>query len=222
MKKILLTPLFALTAVSCSVPFSSINSLKRNVTPTLQSMLTGQNDNGYTKKTTIEGFVCENEDYFHCKVNTAKRATYYIQNETALLMGNYNGTFSSINSGYKNNETGIQHFTYKGSLGLFDNINEDWTYEGQFVGDYYPTLTSLSESVVDEEWSYDDLLSAYVYIGSNSTVLQKFQYFAAPLLLEGNIAIASVQVSLANEELTIKLIDSSERLISTAVVTKGF
>ena len=218
MKKTLLAPLFTLTVVSCSVPFSAL--LNRAPTPTaLKDMLTGQIDGGYTKKTTISDFVCENEEYFHCKVNGAQRATYYRADETALLMGNYDGTFSSINSGYMNNETGIQHFTYKLSLGFFDNIDLDWTYDGQSVGDYYPTLTSLANLVVVEDWSYQN--NAWHYDGNDAVVYGKFQYFAAPLLLEGNIVMDGIEVGLDGDVLSIKLYGDSSKLISEALITKG-
>ena len=213
MKKFIFLPLSIVALASCSVPFKT-DGFRAPEPPSLQNMLLSKVEGGYVKKTTISNYVCLHSDYFHCKIATPRRATYYNADETALLMGEFDGTFEEINSGYRNNDTGIQHFTYRKSGDYFTNIDDDWTYEGQFVGDYYPTLTSLSSLIEDTDWNYN--VDHYEYIGNDEKVIGKFQYFAAPLLLLGKINLEGIKVKYQDNDLVIQLFDSTETLVSYA------
>ena len=192
--------------------------------PDLKTLLTNQNNKGYTKKTTIADAVCEHADYFHTNCNSSQRATYYNEAETALLMGNYDGTFNTINSGYRNltgDEEGIQHFTYKGEGDYFTDVNDDWSFMGQSVGKYYPTLTSLSNLINQEEdWKYED--EVFTYIKDDASLLKNFQFFAAPMLLEGKVELKTINIKLVGQELSIELIANDDSIVSTAKVTKGY
>ena len=194
------------------------------VVPDLKTLLTNQNDKGYTKKTTIADAVCEHADYFHANCNGSQRATYYNEAETALLMGNYDGTFNPINSGYRNltgDEEGIQHFTYKGEGDYFTDVNDDWSFMGQSVGKYYPTLTSLSNLINQEEdWEYED--EVFTYTKDDALLLKNFQFFAAPMLLEGKVELKTINIKLVGQELSIELVANDDSIVSTAKVTKGY
>ena len=194
------------------------------VAPDLKTLLTNQNDKGYTKKTTIADAVCEHADYFHANCNSSQRATYYNEAETALLMGNYDGTFNPINSGYRNltgDEEGIQHFTYKGEGDYFTDVNDDWSFMGQSVGKYYPTLTSLSKFINQEEdWKYED--EVFTYTKDDALLLKNFQFFAAPMLLEGKVELKTINIKLVEQELSIELVAKDDSIVSTAKVTKGY
>jgi hypothetical protein len=189
--------------------------------PDLKTLLTNQNNKGYTKKTTIADAVCEHADYFHANCNGSQRATYYNEAETALLMGNYDGTFNPINSGYRNlagDEEGIQHFTYKGEGDYFTDVKDDWSFMGQSVGKYYPTLTSLSNLINQEEdWEYKD--EVFTYTKDNASLLKNFQFFAAPMLLEGKVELKTIKIKLVGQELSIELIAKDNSIVSTAKVT---
>lgn len=192
--------------------------------PDLKSLLIGQNVDGYTKKTTINAEFCAaHEEWFHAGCNGSQRATYYNAEETALLMGDYNGSFEHINSGYRNSGDGIQHFKYNKEVakGYFTDITDDWSFAGQKVGVYYPTLTSLS-NLIDQEndWTYDD--GTFTYTKDNANVFHGFQFFAAPMLLEGNVTWDTVEIELKSETLEIRLVDDSHTIISIASITKGY
>lgn len=172
----------------------------------LKSLLEGYNDGGYTKKTQMyltDGCVTEMAAYFHAGATTLKRATYYNSTETALLMGNYDGTFNGvggatgINSGYRNKGEGVEHFRYEDTSADEANLFAegktvaDWTAAGQTVGGYYQTLTSLANSIEAADWVYSDgayihdIKDLHVTDGEyDDPILKKFQYFAAPMMLQ--------------------------------------
>ena len=242
MKKVFV-PMLLVSLVGCSpIPFK-VNAEK----PSLKSLLTSYNENGYSKETVF--YLTDVErgitDDFHAGANTKARRTYYNSGETALLMGDYEGGFSTINSGYKNIENGVQHFSFNGVLGtddIFTAIEEGWTAENQSVGDYYPTLSSLSSLINEKEWEYLD--GSFVYNIENLEVvdgvyndenLQKFQYFAAPMLLQTDrYAWKSIRIKEESSCLVIELIsdatkdaaktiehDEKDALISKARIYKG-
>lgn len=223
MKKLLYLPLLALLLSGCSS-----NSLRAEALPDtdLDDLLVSYNVNGYTKKTEFSANL--DASLFHANCNGKTRATYYNASENALLMGDYDGTFTNINSGYKNREGGIQHFRYNGEGNYFTNITEDWTFDGQSVGVYYPTLTSLAALIEQESWSYSDNTFTYTFGAItltegeyNDQVLKNFQYFAAPMLLQTtSIDWGNVQVKEETNYLSIKLSSKTE-LISEAKVYKG-
>ena len=230
-KAIVLSLFCSFTLLGCTGPSVEANAeiptfeaAKKVVIPNLKTMLTNQNVNGYTKKTILSDEICSHIDYFHYGCNTPKRATYYNVGENALLMGEYDGGFDDINSGYKNlpdEVDGIQHFTYVGSGDYFSEIKEDWSYLGQKVGTYYPILFSLSELINQEEdWSYSD--ETFTYLKEDAKLLKNFQFFAAPMLLEGKVELKTVKIKLVSEELSIELVDKTDAVVSTAKVTKGY
>ena len=230
-KAIILSLFCSFTLLGCTGPsveanaeIPSFEAVKKVVIPNLKTLLTNQNQNGYTKKTILSNEICSHIDYFHAGCATPKRATYYNVDENALLMGEYDGGFTHINSGYKNlpdEVDGIQHFTYLGSEDYFTNIKEDWSYLGQKVGTYYPTLSSLASLINQEEdWSYSD--ETFTYIKEDSSLLKDFQFFAAPMLLEGKVELKTINIKLVSEELSIELVDKTDAIVSTAKVTKGY
>ena len=222
MKKLLYLPLFMLLLTGCTS-----TGLKAEATPELKNVLTSFNDKGYTKKTE---FIADlDASLFHANCNGKTRATYYNEEETALLMGDYEGGFTHINSGYMNREGGINHFKYKGEGNYFEAITVDWTFDGQSVGVYYPTLTSLSELIDQNEWTYESETFTYnfdkialVEDEYDDPVLRNFQYFAAPMLLQTlEIEWGSVQIKDEADYLLIRLSSKTE-VISEAKVYKGF
>lgn len=227
------------------------------INPTdLQNLLNAYKDeNGqYTKATSFylnEASQAE-ASLFHNGAKTRSRMTYYNDTVGILLMGDEDGTFTSINSGYRNVESGAQHFTYKGTgadtSDLFTNRTDGWTAAGQSVGAYYPTLTSLanSEYTGADDWSWDDTYKAFVHNVTDLTfdehgdykdkILQKYQYFAAPMLLQNSTYFSwtSVRVTNATSFLSVRLyvsrasgdgkstiVGETEALISEARIYKG-
>ena len=209
MKKILTFSAALILGVCAFAGSANINKAHAEITDeqtvALQNLLKGYNDGGYTKKTQLyltEECLDEMEDYFHAKANTPQRTTYYNEAETALLMGNYDGSFrdiegnSGINSGYRNKGEGAEHFKYvdttptEANFFLEEKTQSDWN-DNKTVGGYYQTLTSLANSIVKSDWVYND--GAYIHDISDLTIvdgeyndqtLKKFQYFAAPMMLQ--------------------------------------
>lgn len=221
MKKLLYLPLLALLLSGCTS-----TGLKAEATPELKGVLTKYNLHGYTKKT--EFLADLDTSIFHANCNGKKRATYYNEAETALLMGDYEGGFEHINSGYMNREGGINHFRYNKEGTYFEDITIDWTYDGQSVGVYYPTLSSLDALVNEEEWNYNSGTFTHTF-GEikiedeeyDDPILRNFQYFAAPMLLQTlSIEWKDVQINEEADYLLIKL-SSKDEVISEAKVYKG-
>ena len=221
----------------------------------LQALLRSYNDGGYTKKTQMyltDGAVAELASYFHAGQNTLKRATYYNASETALLMGNYDGTFGGaggINGGFRNiSAVACERFHYTDetpnvdNLFLADHTETDYVAVNQTVGSYYQTLYSLSEAVVSGQWVKSD--GAYIHNISNlhvtdgeydDPVLKKFQYFAAPMMLQNayfswhtirvveGASFLSIRLYTTAEDGAGKstLVGASEALVSEARVYKG-
>lgn len=221
----------------------------------LKALLTGYNVGGYTKKTQMylqPDAVTELAAYFHNGQNTLKRATYYNAAETALLMGNYDGTFGGeggINGGFRNiDANNCERFHYTGvsptSSNLFDadKTQRDYTAEGQTVGGYYQTLSSLADAVVADQWVKNG--GAYIHNINdlqvtngeyNDPVLKKFQYFAAPMLKQNayfswhtirvveGASFLSIRLYTTAEDGDGKstLIGDAEALVSEARIYKG-
>ena len=248
MKKLLIAPIIILLA-SCS-KIAGLQLANRNLPPKLDELILSykQEGEGYTKKTVF--YLTDDERQvegnFHNHANIAQRATYYNADESALLMGDYGGGFNNINSGYKNIDEGTRHFIRDNEVeatveNLFTAIIDDWADE-QSIGDYYPTLTSLSELIDEEKWAYSTGVFTYsienlelIEGEYNDVVLHKFQYFAAPMLLQTlRFTWTSVKVEEKENYLSIRLYSSEvdqdkvlnpaeggEVLISEARVFKG-
>ncbi len=208
-------------------------------------------ENGcYTKKTTL--YLTEEArqetQYFHGAANALQRATYYNDTLGALLMGDYDGTFTHINSGYRNlQEGGVQHFYYAGyetpsETDLFDNVVDDWSNQYQSVGEYYPNLTYLKTIIDGNAWNYDNNFQSFVYTPTitmtdgkyDDDVLRAFQYFIAPMMLQGNyFSWSSIRITKATTFLSMRLLASatdegkstvkgvSEVLVAEARVFRG-
>lgn len=264
MKRILLTTAAALLGLG-ALGFASSHAatpVQANCDDDLSAKLleyagTGEDEpKGYTKLTTM--FLTPEAQgetkYFHGGANTLQRATYYNADESALLMGNYDGTFggvggaTGINSGYRNNdEGGVTHFVYTDDaateVNLFTKRTDGWKAAGQRLGTYYRTLTQLSASVKNTNWTWEEgnecwkysLDSIEVKDGEYSdSLLKDFQYFAAPMMLQNNyFSWTNIRVKDASDHLSIRLYSSSsdstkstvvgehEALISEAKVYKG-
>ena len=115
-------------------------------------------------------------------------------------MGDLNGGFSSINSGYANDGNGnMKHFKAQGDAGLAALTEEslrkvDYTVNGKTMKDYFFDLHDLSEIVEETSDKWVVSGSTYTYTiedlsnfdengDYNDIVLKAFQYFAAPMLL---------------------------------------
>ena len=160
------------------------------------------NNNQYTKKTTI--FIKEanvDVEYFHAGHTVLERTTYYGLNavgEKALLMGDLAGGFATINSGYANDGFGnMIHFRTNDGLNCFTDPSKgvsDYSVSGKTMADYFFDLNDLINSIQKGDWGYDNVNKLYYHDISdltldangnyNDTLLQKFQYFAAPMLLQ--------------------------------------
>ena len=224
----LLTTTLFLSVGAFELP-ANPQKVKPSIDPTHRTGLMDEYiDNGcYTKKTTLylTSAAQQETSYFHGAANALQRTTYYNETEGALLMGNYDGTFSTINSGYKNvQDGGVQHFYYNGyetplESELFSNIIEGWTNDEQRVGEYYPTLTYLKSLINGDAWAYDDTHQSFVYVPTitmtNGTdyddeVLRAFQYFIAPMMLQGSyFSWSSIRVTKASSFLSMRLLASA-------------
>ncbi|MBQ9457139.1 MAG: hypothetical protein IJU64_01330 [Bacilli bacterium] len=150
----------------------------------------------YTKKSQI--FLTEEEkinqvDLFHAKHNVLERTTYYDETVNALLMGDFDGGFDDIKSGYAAKGDNMVHYYYTGdgseTADLFTARNEDYTVKNTNPNEYFVTLTDLADLAADISWTTDGS-SYYHNFGAedkekeDAEVLKAFQYFAAPMLLE--------------------------------------
>ena len=131
--------------------------------------------------------------YFHAGHTVQERTTYYMNG--ALLMGDLDGGFSTINSGYANSGENMVHFRSEDGLaGLTtpSNRSVDYTVEGKQMSDYFFNLDDLKNSIVAGDWGYNEGnyyhdISDLSLDGNgdyNDPLLKKFQYFAAPMLLQ--------------------------------------
>ena len=248
MKKVLFLSAFLFLLSGCNNAKQTRTSLPKRIQgETMANLLRSYNDEGYTKKTSFQFVesILNDTHYFHAGANNRNRATYYHQDEEMLLMGDYEGTFSTINSGYRNIENGIQHFKNVADTvtkkNIFTDIQDDWTYEGQSVGGYYPTLSSLADSLDKSEWILDNGIYSYsvkdleIIDGDyNSLALKNFQYFAAPMLLQSEeFNWSTIRIKEESEYLSIKLYvdkgegqvsiveEGDEEIISEAKIYKG-
>ena len=215
---------------SCTTNVAKTNLPRKVQGNEMANLLRSYNVEGYTKKTSFQFLdsILEDTHYFHAGTNNRNRATYYHQDEQMLLMGDYEGTFITINSGYKNITGGVQHFINNAETvtkeNLFTDIKEDWSFEGQSVGDYYRTLSSLANSLIQSEWVFDNGVYSYsvkdleIVDGDyNSVALKNFQFFAAPMLLQTEeFDWSTIRVKEESNYLSIKLyVNKGEKQIST-------
>ena len=184
-------------------------------------------DHTYTKKSRIfltnEGV---QQEYFHAGHTVLERTTYYTSG--ALLMGDLNGGFETINSGYANDGAGnMVHYRSKdGVAGLTESAQRtvDYTVNGKTMADYFFNLDDLRNSIVAADWSVSEGVYTHT-IGSldldengdyQDTLLKKFQYFTAPMLLQNKKDVAhylspsSITVQEFAGALLIKILSPSD------------
>lgn len=236
MKKIILLPLTVLLTAcgTAKIQIQVVEALKEPEIPKLSEVISGYNVSGYTKKTqfTLTEETRSDKSNFHNGANAENRLTYYSADNSALLMGNYDGTFGSINSGYRNIEGGVQHFKHVGEATadhLFEEIEDDWAMEDQSVGGYYPTLKALSELEGIDDWDYADGIYTHTITNLeiidgvyNDINLHKFQYFAAPMLLMNNtFSWTSIKIKDCSTYLSIKLYSDFEKDKDKSILHEG-
>ena len=183
----------------------------------------------YTKKTTIfvrtevEGY---DAAFFHAGNQQFQRTTYYA--DDILLMGDLNGGFTGINSGYANDGEGnMIHFTSKSGVAALDDPSQwnfDYSVNGKTMSDYFYGLAELADLSTDStKWTKDgevythtitDLSVSGEY---NDPLLKGFQYFAAPMLLTHRasdsaqyFSPSSIKVEKQNGVLSIKILADSD------------
>ena len=190
------------------------------------------NNGVYTKKTNInlkESASVELSDYFHGEV-AQDRTTYY--NDDYLLMGDLDGGFDEINSGYRNNGSDMKHFTYQNG-----KVIDDYTVEDTDIHSFYVTMDKLkSTSYLDSSWSNGE----HNVTSRNDKYLADFLAFTAPCLTDAVLStnyLTYYGMKLKIEELSNSIgdylslkmyVDSSDRgkvdtdlLLSEARIYKG-
>ena len=152
----------------------------------INSLVNGHyNDGTYTKKSniyvndTVENFDLASS--FHKPSDEAPvykdRTTYYTPN--ALLMGDYDGGFEDINSGYRNGEDGhMWHYSFNSS----DKVVDDWKVNNTTIQEYYVTLDKMLEENYFEGWSYTNGVATYTVENNQDDFVKDFLAFTAPCL----------------------------------------
>ena len=193
----------------------------------------------YTKKSEIFLNTAAVEDidtHFHARYVSLERATYYDETADALLMGDYDGGFDDIKSGYRKNGANMEHFTYSGYADpSLENLFEgpsDYKVDNTTPNTYFVNLTGLADAAYTAHWDTFDNngYTTYKYnVGAltvtdgayNDATLNAFQYFAAPLLLRDNyISYNSIWVTQAASFLSIRLY-ASKSDAGKSTVTPG-
>ena len=148
----------------------------------------------------------EMSDYLHAGTNRIEMTTWYDEsfedNGGALLMGDYDGTFNRINSGYATINGKLTHFdtsvpeaTSTSDLFNADNMAHKRVDKNTTVNEFYDVLSGLATEVAkgDQVWTcdgtvYSHAISADLDIDSSGNytdlTMKRFQYFAAPMLLQ--------------------------------------
>lgn len=178
----------------------------------------------YTKKSELflnTAAVADIAVHFHARYVSLERTTYYDETVDALLMGDYDGGFDDINSGYRKNGANMEHFSYSGyadpSIEHIFEGSSDYKVNDTTPNAYFVNLTALANAAYTAHWeSFDNNgYTTYKYtVGEltvtdgayNDATLNAFQYFAAPLLLRDNyITYNSIWVTQAASFLSIRL-----------------
>ena len=203
-------------------------------------LLSYKDANGrYTKKSEIFLNTAAVEDidtHFHARYVSLERATYYDETADALLMGDYDGGFDDIRSGYRKNGANMEHFTYSGYADpSLENLFEgpsDYKVDNTTPNTYFVNLTGLADAAYTAHWDTFDNngYTTYKYsVGAltvtdgayNDATLNAFQYFTAPLLLRDNyISYNSIWVTQAASFLSIRLY-ASKSDAGKSTVTPG-
>lgn len=149
------------------------------VTPSVDysALLTEYHNGGiYTKKSNIylnSSSTAELAKYFHGDV-AKDRTTYY--NGEYLLMGDIDGTFNTINSGYRTSGSDVKHFTYQNG-----NVVDDYTVKDTTLHKMYVTMNKFKTSnYLDSSWVNGE----HTVTGISDTYLSDFLAFTAPCLTD--------------------------------------
>ena len=135
------------------------------------------NDGIYTRKTEIHlKSAAENEIevYFHGGV-ALDRTTYH--NGENLLMGDLEGSFDKINSGYKTSDDNTQMDHYKYDFNKQEMVI-DYSVSDTTLLEFYPTLKDMFTAGYFSEWQTFE----YVVSNANDKYLNDFLAITAPCL----------------------------------------
>ena len=152
-----------------------------------QTLVDGYFNNGiYTKKTQMfltEETIQQFKDHFHVNA-TSNRTTYY--SGDYLLMGDYDGGFDEVNSGYMNDGNNMAHFEYSGNINT-PISNKYISVKGTSIQEYYVLLDDMMVSGYFDKFIYSGN-NKYTYTVSYSESidgkLHDFLWFSAPGLEE--------------------------------------
>lgn len=174
-------------------------------TPTLNSLqqiIEKYYNNGvYTKKTNInlsEYAIEDIQEYFHGSVDL-DRTTYYKGN--ALLMGDLDGGFANINSGYGTDASGnMTHFTWnqetqETEIDYTVNKGEHQNWKDKDIDGmegFYVTLNDMLQEGYFDDWTENK----YSVANTNDAYFNDFLAFVAPCLYS---SIASTNFVTINE-----------------------
>lgn len=201
----------------------------------------------YTKKTEInlsDLALEELKTYFHAGANSPKRRTYYDENANALLMGDYDGGFAHINSGYAKNGDNMEHYRNnaetKTTENLFSARQVDYVVNDTSPNEFFVNLSEVKSEASKNTWVKDDSTFKYAIDDLEQEgghykdkLLHDVQYFAAPMLLESAVAYFSpteIDIKEEDNKLIINLyvsgadltkLTNSEGLLASATILKG-
>lgn len=202
----------------------------------------------YTKKTHIhlnDEAIAELKEYFHAGANAPKRRTYYDETVDALLMGDYDGGFAHINSGYAKNGDNMDHYEYLDAatpnIGtLFTAKDVTYTVNNTSPNQFFVNLSNVANESAEHDWEFEDNVYTYEITSLEKegdfykdALLHKVFYFAAPMLLEKASAYLSpskITVEEVDSKLVISLyvdgvdlakLDNTDGLLSQASIEKG-
>ena len=177
----------------------------------------------YTKKSQIflkEAAIADFETYFHAGATRLERSTYYDETADALLMGDYDGSFTNINSGYRKAGENMEHFRATAPEtveGLYVGTS-DYKVNNTSPNEYFVNLSTLANiTKVGTGWINYEANGATIYqyaVGAiemqdgeyKDQTLKDFQYFAAPMLLQTNyFSYKYIEVADATDFLSIRI-----------------
>ena len=166
-----------------AIIFTTTNLVEANVNNDAKALVSSYYNEGvYTKKTQMyltEDAIVQFKDHFHVNA-TSDRTTYY--SGDYLLMGDYDGGFDVVNSGYMNDGANIAHFEYSGDIN--NPISKKYTsIKGTSIEDYFVALDDMLEEGYFDNFEYNGN-QKYVYtVVAGSGVEEKlhdFLWFSAP------------------------------------------
>ena len=184
MKKILLTTLALIGLLSLFIVFNKKAEADEYTAYDLVEEY--YNEGEYTKKSQIylTSYTWEEfSDYFHVNA-TADRTTYY--NGEYLLMGNLDGTFGPINSGYMSEDGKLYNFKYTGDKE--NPIKSKSKVANSTLDGYFVLLNDfLSSGGLLDQFTAESTTKFTFTIGENDYVedavnptLHNFLWFACP------------------------------------------